>query len=291
MVEQSLSPDQEPDKALSWHDGQLFNAKLQPSHPPHDDLALKFGATVFTTLRVHNQNLDHELTQWLAHCDRLAYSIQTFGWTIPDWENIREGCEQLKKNYPILRITVFPDGREWITGRSLPKNLLQKTEKGITGWLAPPTYARSLPTHKTGNYLACWLARNEAYRQGADEAILTNAQGDWLETSTGNLWGWGNGQWWTPLDHRCLSGIMGNTLRKILVKAGQPVNLQSWHAMQPQHFEAIAYSNCVVGILPIHTIIHGNTKLEYDSQHERIKSLQSQVSQLTHRHSHDRSVS
>ena len=45
--------------------------------------------------------------------------------------------------------------------------------------------------HKTGNYLACWLAKNAgAKKVGAQEAILTSDQGEWLETSTGNLWGW-----------------------------------------------------------------------------------------------------
>lgn len=262
---------------MFWYDGELTRTERTSPHKPSDEAAFKFGATVFTTLRVYGQDLAHELTQWEAHCDRLAHSIQTFGWVSPDWASIRDGCEHLKSHYPVLRITVFPDGREWITGRSLPKNLLQKTEKGITCWLAPPTYGRSLPTHKTGNYLACWLARCEAQKQGAEEAILTSPEGHWLETSTGNLWGWADQRWWTPNYQRCLPGIMSTYLRKILAQAGQPVTRQSWDKTQPHRFEAIAYSNCVVGLIPIHTIIHENTRLEYDSQHERIKGLQSQL--------------
>lgn len=258
---------------------------------PIDATALKFGASVFTTLRIYDSCLEHALTQWQAHCDRLTHSIQTFGWCLPNWTHIRRGCEQLKHHYPVLRITVFPDGREWITGRSLPNHLIQKGETGITCWLAPPTYTRSLPTHKTGNYLACWLARAQAQKQGADEAILTSAQGDWLETATGNLWGWHDGQWWTPRDKRCLPGIMGSYLRKILAEAGQPVNLQSWDKVHPHRFEAIAYSNCVVGLLPIHTIICENTRLEYDSQHEKIKALQGQIRQLIYPPSNGRSDS
>jgi len=259
-----------------WHDGKLVTTSDHLLSM--DDVGLKFGATVFTTLRVYDQDLDHVLTHWQAHCDRLAHSIQTFSWMPPSWQNIRQGCEQLKDTYPVLRITLFPDGREWITGRSLPANLCQKAEKGVSCWQAPPDYARSLPTHKTGNYLACWLARCAAQKHGADEAILTSPQGDWLETSTGNLWGWRAGQWWTPQDQRCLPGIMSAHIRQVLSKSGQRVESQSWDDAIGRGFEAIAYSNCVVGLLPIHTIIHEDTRLEYNSQHERIKALQCQIS-------------
>lgn len=272
---------------MRWYNGQLLSDRqLDPKSDGVlliNDAGLKFGASVFTTLRVYGDDLEHPMTHWQAHCDRLIRSIQSFEWKMPSWVSVREGCEQLKVRYPVLRITIFPDGREWITGRSLPPNLRQKTEKGIVGWLAPATYARSLPTHKTGNYLACWLARSQAQKQGAQEAVLRNSQGDWLETATGNLWGWDGEQWWTPDDDRCLRGIMSGYLRKHLIEAGQSVSLQSWGQDRPLTFEAIAYSNCVVGLIPIHTIIHEDTRLEYNPKHERIKALQSQIEQLTQR--------
>ena len=262
--------------------GDALSALMPEDGSSDDDLSvdeagLTFGASVFTTLRVYGGSLDHPLTQWQAHCDRLAASVRFFEWAAPDWGALRKGCDRLKMNYPVLRIALFPDGREWIVGRSLPKNLSQKAENGVTAWLSPPIYARSLPAHKTGNYLACWLARTQAQSRGAQEAILTNRQGDWLETATGNLWGWDGKQWWTPSNDRCLSGIMSAYLRKILAAAGQPVSLQSWPCNQPLQFEAIAYSNCVVGLVPIHTILSGDTRLEFNPKHERIKALQSQI--------------
>lgn len=270
-------------ESVFWYEGSLYDSAIETANPlTFDDssastAALKFGASVFTTLRVRDQDLDYPSTYWQAHCDRLSRSIQAFHWTLPSWASVREGCAQLAQHYPVLRITIFSDGREWITGRSLPLNLCQKAESGIASWLAPPTFARSLPTHKTGNYLACWLAREEAQRQGAQEAVLTGLKGDWLETATGNLWGWDGQQWWSPDDGRCLPGIMSGALRKILMQSGQPVISHKWSAEQVRRFEAIAYSNCVVGLIPIHTIIAENTRLEYNSQHERLKALQSQV--------------
>jgi len=273
-----------------WYDGQLVEedrvGTASAASLPLDNVGLRFGATVFTTMRVYGDNLQHPLTQWQAHCDRLTRSIQAFDWTPPSWLSIYKGCEQLKTEYPILRITLFPDGREWITGRS--SHVTTADRNGITCWVAPPVYARSLPMHKTGNYLACWLAKTQAQKVGAQEAILTSDQGEWLETSTGNLWGWkrsnGEGSWHTPIHNRCLPGIMRNTLKKILEKTGQPVHLESWSShrlvsLLPD-FEAMAYSNCVIGLAPIHTILNGATTLEYNPEHASIKALQRQLTQL-----------
>ncbi|HCF27363.1 MAG TPA: 4-amino-4-deoxychorismate lyase, partial [Cyanobacteria bacterium UBA11049] len=48
---------------------------------------------------------------------------------------------------------------------------------------------------------------------GAGEAILVDANGNWLETSTGNLWGWQNGCWWTPpLEAGILPGVVRQQL-------------------------------------------------------------------------------
>ncbi len=265
-----------------WYGGDLFeeNALSDTQLFPLDGAGLRFGATVFTTLRVYGENLHYPLTQWQGHCDRLTRSIQQFGWTSPHWPSVYQGCQQLKSRYPILRITLFPDGREWITGRALPPQLTAQQQTGVTCWVAPPDYARSLPAHKTGNYLACWLAQQQAQRHGARDAILTSAQGDWLETTTGNLWGWAKGQWWTPIGNQCLPGLMRTQLIQVLAAAGQSVSCQLWTPEQVMGFEAIAYSNCAVQLLPIHTILNGATTLEYNSQHASIKALQERLADL-----------
>jgi 4-amino-4-deoxychorismate lyase len=268
-----------------WYDGNLLAAPITPPFPL-DNTGLRFGATVFTTLRVYQQDLNHPLTQWQAHCDRLAYSIQQFHWKEPDWAAIRSGAQQLMQHYPILRITLFPEGQEWITGRSLPDQLTQQQQTGVVCWVAPPHYARSLPTHKTGNYLACWLAREQAQNRNAQEAILSNVQGDWLETTTGNLWGWASssseqGIWHTPVHEHCLPGIMRSVLEKLLTESGQPVSHQPWSQQCFMSFEALAYSNCAVGLMPIHTILDGAVTLKYNPHHARIKALQQQLAQLT----------
>ncbi|AFZ42982.1 aminotransferase class IV [Halothece sp. PCC 7418] len=237
-----------------WYEGQLYNQQTIPLSL--NDPGLLYGATVFTTLRVYEQNLDHDLTQWQDHCQRLEQSLQAFSWQQPNWKRLREGAKQLSAYFPVLRMTIFPDGREWITGRELPPDLAQKQQSGITAWLAAAgKYRRSFPTHKTGNYLSSWLALQTAKVKGAQEAILVDEAGNWLETSTGNLWGWKDGIWWTPSVHDALSGIARSRLISLLKAQNSPVQETVWTPEFVNSLEALGYSNCVVQVIPIHTVI------------------------------------
>lgn len=268
-----------------WYDGHLYEEGAQAdaqkgTELPFDTPGLRFGASVFTTLRVYGQDLAHPMTMWQAHCDRLTQSISYFNWPQPDWSSVFKGAEQLKADYSVLRITVFSSGKAWISGRGLPPSLAQQQLDGIVGWLAPSEHLRSFPTHKTGNYLACWQARRRAQQSGAQEAILTNAQGEWLETATGNLWGHARGHWWTPLQKQCLPGLMRERLKVLLRGRGQSVVGLPWTREVIEGFDAIAYSNCVVGLVPIHTILDGDIKLKYNVQNASLRALQRALQQL-----------
>ncbi|XGB42450.1 MAG: hypothetical protein LVS60_00715 [Nodosilinea sp. LVE1205-7] len=101
-----------------WFDGQIHSGTHLAV--AWDDPALIYGATVFTTLRVYAKDLDHPLTAWVAHQERLSQTLKSFGWPQPIGHRLRRGAEQLKGQFPILRLTCWPDGRELITGQSLP---------------------------------------------------------------------------------------------------------------------------------------------------------------------------
>lgn len=232
-----------------------------------------YGATVFTTLRIYENSLNHELTNWQKHVFRLQDSLIAFGWQEANWKHIREGAEALLSYFPILRVTIFPDGREWITGRNFPPNLTEKQTQGITASLITPNMYRSLPQHKTGNYLACWLAKTNI-SDDSQEGIFQDTAGNWLETTTGSLWGWRDGCWWTPpLDGSILPGITRSHIFNKLQNWHQPVCEQPWTPELASSFDAIAYSNCVIEIVPIHTAINTTSKLRYNPQHHCLQQL------------------
>ena len=247
-----------------------------------------YGATVFTTLRIYDRSLDRPLTNWKRHCNRLLSSIQFLDWQEPDWEKVRQGIEILSTHFPVLRVTLFPDGREWITGRSLPADLIEKQQHGIAASLiSGQEFQRFLPTHKTGNYLGAWLAKTKAQQMTASEAILADTKGNWLETSTGNLWGWQDGNWWMPpLEAEILPGVMRSQLIDWLKNQNQPVIEKAWTPEVVGRMEAIAYSNSIVELIPIHTVLRrqqttGNrqqateqiTQLNYNPHHPAFEQL------------------
>jgi 4-amino-4-deoxychorismate lyase len=258
---------------MFWYDGKLINSETLEL--AIDNPGLIYGATVFTTLRVYQKSLHHPLTHWQSHCDRLSHSLQEFGWKFPDWQRLRQGAGQLLTHYPILRIVIFPDGREWISGRYLPADLDNRQQQGIIGWIAAaPLYRRSLASYKTGNYLGAWLARQQAQKYGANEAILIDEMGNWLETSTGNLWGWKEGCWWTPiLDERILPGIVRSQLLNWLHSQNIPVRENNWTPDFVRNLEAIAYSNCGIEIVPFSEIISANNSLILNPVHPALSEL------------------
>ncbi|WOD40312.1 aminotransferase class IV [Nodosilinea sp. E11] len=239
-----------------------------------NDPALLYGATVFTTLRIYGQSLDHPLTQWQAHQQRLAQALEVFGWPCLDWNGLRQGAEALLQTYPVLRLTCLPDGRALVTGRDLPADLATMQSQGIVAWVARgDRYQRPLPAYKTGNYLGAWLALQAAAQHGAREAILVDAQGQWLETSTGNLWGWANGHWHTPGGTSLLAGIGRQLLLEHLEHQGDRVNRAPWPPGIIRRFEALAYSNSAVQVVPIHTVLGDRSRLELNPQHPALEAL------------------
>ncbi|MEM0979264.1 MAG: aminotransferase class IV [Cyanobacteria bacterium P01_H01_bin.58] len=259
--------------SLYWYEGQLLTGETVAVSL--SDPGFLYGATVFTTLRVYDRDLHHPWTAWDAHRERTQRSLQALKWCEPNWQRVEQGAIALAQNYPVLRITIFPDGRELIIGRALPTHLSNQPQQGIIAWVADdPIYRRSPSEHKTGNYLGCWLALQAAQRQDAQEAILTDVQGHWLETSTGNLWGWAEDAWWTPpLEVGILPGVLRSRLIQGLKQRDIAVIQQPWTTATVAQFTTLAHSNSVIAVRPIHTILQGAVPVNYNPDHEKIARL------------------
>ena len=250
---------------MYWYCGRSIES--QTIELDLNDPGLLYGATVFTTFRTDKLSPGiYEL-----HCERLRSSIDDLDWCQPNWKQVRSGVECLR-SFPVLRITIFPDGRELITGRDLPPNLATWQQAGVSVIIADSKLTRSLPQHKTGNYLAPWLALQQARNSNIQEAILTNDRGDWLETTTGNLWGYRDGCWYTPpLSAGILPGVMRSQLLELLQQR-KVVEIE-WTQSWVKDLEAIGYGNSVIHLIPIHTAILPMGKIEYTAQHPMMKWL------------------
>jgi len=251
---------------MFWYCGEQINSEYLQLNT--NDPGLRYGATVFTTMRIYDNLLTHPLTSWQAHCDRLKTAINAFNWHQPNWQSLERGAELLSQYFPVLRLTIFPDGKEWITGRDLPPDLRERQIQGILAWVAQDSlYNRELPQYKTGNYLSAYLARNQALNFNAQEAILTDAQGNWLETSTGNLWGWKDGCWYTPqLDTGILPGIARSRWLNFFQNQNLQVTENIWTSEFISTLDALSYSNCVIDFVPIKIVLSGKNTINYRIQ-------------------------
>ena len=256
---------------MYWYNGNLINNHTLELNI--NDPSLLYGATVFTTLRVYQKSLNHPLTNWQKHRDRLTNSLTSFDWPSPNWLHIYQGAEILSQSFPVLRITILSEGRELILPRKLPEDLAEKQQLGIIAWLADNSYNRVLPEHKTGNYLGAYLALQQGQKLGAKEAILTDENQNWLETSTGNLWGYKQGKYFTPPLSGILPGISRQVLMNWLKSQNQIVEEVIWDEKLVKELEAIAYSNSVVEIIPIHTVITRQNPLIYNVNHPSLEIL------------------
>lgn len=240
---------------MYWYNGRVCSGERVEVGV--SDPGLLYGATTFTTLRVYEGGLLDPRTAWGEHLQRLQGAIAALGWVAPDWLGVEAGARWMAAEFVVLRVTLFADGRILITGRSLPEDLERRQQQGVVALLAQgPRFARWLPQWKTGNYLGPWLALQQARKLGAGEAILLDEGGQWLETTTGTLWGWREGQWWTPpLSAGILPGIGRSRLLKLLRQEGLEVFEQPWCPSLVRRFEGLAYSNAVVGLVPIRQVL------------------------------------
>ena len=257
---------------MYWYCGESIESQI--INLDISDPGLLYGATVFTTFRTDGLvGLETRLLQEVGflidlHCDRLLLSIEDLGWSQPDWLRVRSGVECLTSEFPVLRITIFPDGRELITGRELPPNLATWQKEGVTVIIADRQLTRSIPQHKTGNYLAPWLALQQARNQNIQEAILINSRGDWLETTTGNLWGYRDGCWYTPpLNAGILPGIARSQIMDLLQRENKSVCEIDWDREWVGSLDSIGYSNSVIHLIPINTVLTPVGKLEYAAKY------------------------
>lgn len=107
--------------------------------------------------------------------------------------------------------------------------------------------------HKTLNYLDSLLARREAVRRGADEALLLNGAGSLAEGATTNLFWWSDGRLCTP-EVSC--GALPGVARGIVLELARDV--LGWTVAEGAYppgalsgAEEAWLTNAVMGVMPL----------------------------------------
>jgi len=86
---------------------------------------------------------------------------------------------------------------------------------------------RLLPSCKTGNLLLNYMAVEEAKRQGCFEAILVDRDGEALEGTRSNFYGFRGGRLYTAADRQVLLGVTRSRVLKAAAEMGIEVVFQA----------------------------------------------------------------
>tara|TARA_B100000470_G_scaffold160496_1_gene125780 strand:+ start:117 stop:974 length:858 start_codon:yes stop_codon:yes gene_type:complete len=108
------------------------------------------------------------------------------------------------------------------------------------------------PAVKTGNYLNNVLARIEAQKMGAEDAIMVNSLGQLTEGTTSNLFFVKGGRLLTPVKEcGILSGITREKIIQIAHKNGITLEEGKWSSEELFNAEEIFLSGTVKKIMPV----------------------------------------
>lgn len=245
------------------------NGRLHPAGTPvieAEDQGFLLGLAVFdTVLREHGCLLFVE-----EHLRRLERGARAIGiaWP-PPWsplDALREVAAALGARDAILRLTLSLG----VPGRGptlvvTPRPVVAPPPAGVRVWVASQRKGGSeaLEAVKSTNRVRNVLARQEAARHGAWEALLANAEGDLSEGTVSNLFVVHAGALRTPSTERgCLSGVtreklLGSLEREPLAGARGRVLDVVVERVEPAHVleaEEVLLSNTsgrVIGVLSV----------------------------------------
>ncbi len=233
-----------------------------------DDRGFLYGESVFTTIRCY-EGVPFKLAD---HCARLNRSLRAAVLDI-DFEvraemlgeQIRELIEKNACPAAVARFTVSrgrgagplppPAGRPttlltvapvqvnealYVSGIDLVAASVRRDPRGELG------------RHKLGSYMESLVARREAARAGADEAVIADMAGNLLECAGANLFAVVEGTVVTPdTDYNLLPGMARETLLAGAAAAGIPVSLAPLTPETIKQAAEMFITNSVVEVLPV----------------------------------------
>ncbi|MBW3619558.1 MAG: aminotransferase class IV [Actinobacteria bacterium] len=221
----------------AWVDGELVPAG--EARVSVYDRGFRLGEGVFETFRAYG---DH-VFRLAAHLDRAVRGASFLGFGLDAASLSRAVTATASANLTahdgrdsVVRLTATPgrlDPETPFPGRAVGGPTVVVTSHplvvdpevhrdGLTATLVP--WARELPDVKAVSYLAATVAREHARARGADEALLTDPDGNVLEGSSSNVFAVLDGTLVTPPPSAgLLAGVTRGVVLEVAAGAGVPV--------------------------------------------------------------------
>jgi branched-chain amino acid aminotransferase len=260
-----------------WFDGHLVDYDEAKIHVLTH--GLHYGTGVFEGIRSYTTNDGPAIFRLDDHIKRLFNSAKAyfmdFGYN--NDEIVQSSIDTVKANKLdecYIRIIAFY-GYGKLGVNPLPNKVSiviavlnwsehikkENREQGInamvSSWMKMD--ARSMPTHAKGvaNYANSALARMDALKSGADEAIMINSNGFVVEASAENIFFVKDGIVYTPpISTGALEGITRDTVIEITKQNKIPLTVENISRDELYYFEEAFLTGTASEIVPIGKIDH-----------------------------------
>ncbi|MGN6613630.1 MAG: branched-chain amino acid transaminase [Candidatus Nitrosocosmicus sp.] len=264
-------------KKKIWLDGNLVDYDKAQTHVLTH--ALHYGTAVFEGIRSYNTNNGIAIFRLDDHLKRLFNSAKAYFMNLEyNREEIKQASIDLVKDNDqgecYIRIIAYY-GYGKLGVNPLPNKVSiaiavlnwsehikkENAEEGIntvvSSWMKTDT--RSIPTHAKGiaNYANSALARMEAIKAGADEAIMINSGGFVVEASAENIFFVKDNSVITPpKSSGALEGITRDTVIEITKQKKIPLVIDNISRDELYYFDEAFLTGTASEIVPIGKIDH-----------------------------------
>jgi len=260
-----------------WFDGHFVDYDLAKIHVLTH--ALHYGTGVFEGLRVYSTNKGPAVFRLDDHIKRLFNSgkayFMKFDYT--EKEIADSLIEAIKINnmkdcyvriigfygYGKLGVNPLPNKvsiaiivLHW-SEHIKKSNLEEGISTVVSSWMKLDP--RSMPTHAKGvaNYANAALARMDALKSGAEEAIMINSAGFVVEASAENIFLIKDGIVYTPpISSGALEGITRDSVIEIMMQKNIPFKIENISRDELYYFEEAFLTGTASEIVPIGKIDH-----------------------------------
>jgi len=226
-----------------WMDGKFVDWNDAKVHVLAH--ALNYGTGVFEGIRVYETPKGPAVFRLKEHVRRLFDGCKVMGFDLPyTQEEVRSAIKEtvrINGKVDYVKPCVFLCGEAvglnpigvpikfTITavylGSYLGKDAQEKGASLLTSsWFRPWNLAAPAGAKVNGIYVTSCLAKQDAKKRGADEAVMLNAQGNVAECSGENIFIFKRGKLYTPTTaDSILEGITRNSIMEIAADLGYDV--------------------------------------------------------------------
>lgn len=255
-----------------WLDGNLIDYDKAQTHVLTH--ALHYGTAVFEGIRSYNTDNGYAIFRLDDHIKRLYNSAKAYFMDLQyNREEIKHALISMVKDndqgecyiriiayygYGKLGVNPLPNKvslaiavLNW-SEHIKKENIEEGIDTIVSSWMK--TDIRSLPTHAKGvaNYANSALARIEAIKAGADEAIMTNSSGFVVEASAENIFFVKDNSIITPpISTGALEGITRDTVIEIAKQNNIPLIIDNISRDELYYFDEAFLTGTASEIVPV----------------------------------------